>query len=154
MTAVALLRYAWAAPATLVGLLAAGSAIAVGARARVVRGVIEVTGGGLAGAVGRLPAGMRFSAITLGHVILGLAPDVLDAVRSHEQAHVRQYERWGLLFFPLYAAASVVAWLGHRSPYWHNFFECEARREAELEERLLAETLHDGVRGGEVRPRA
>jgi hypothetical protein len=151
---VALLRYAWAAPATLVGLLAAGSAMSLGARARVVRGVIEVSGGALAGAAARLPAGMRFSAITLGHVILGLGPDVLERVRGHEQAHVRQYERWGLLFFPLYAGASVVAWLQHRSPYWHNHFECEARREAELEQRCATGTRHNGARAGETGPRA
>lgn len=154
MTAVALLRYVWAAPATVVGLLAAGSAVSLGARARVFRGVIEVSGGGLAAVAARLPAGMRFSAITLGHVILGLGPDVLDRVRSHEHAHVRQYERWGLLFFPLYAGASVIAWLGHRSPYWHNHFECEARREAELEERCAAATLQAEVRAGEPGPRA
>ncbi|MGZ8274736.1 MAG: signal peptide prediction [Burkholderiaceae bacterium] len=154
MTAVALLRYAWAAPATLVGLLAAGSAMSLGARARVVRGVIEVTGGGLAGVVARLPVELRFSAITLGHVILGIAPDELDRVRSHEQAHVRQYERWGLLFFALYAGASMVAWLRHRSPYWHNHFECEARREAELEEQLMAAALRGGARADEVSPRA
>jgi hypothetical protein len=51
-------------------------------------------------------------------------------VRSHEHAHVRQYERWGVLFFPLYAGASVLAWLGAGSPYWHNHFEQQARREA------------------------
>ena len=154
MTLVALLRYAWAAPATLVGLAAAGAAVSLGARARVVRGAIEVSGGRLAAAVARLPAGMRFSAITFGHVILGLAPDVLDRLRSHEQAHVRQYERWGLLFFPLYAGASVVAWLGHRSPYWHNHFEAEARRQAEFEDRFLMQATQDGARKGEVRPRA
>ena len=55
---------------------------------------------------------------------------VLDRVRRHEHAHVRQYERWGLLFFPAYAGASLVAWLCARHPYWHNHFECQARREA------------------------
>jgi hypothetical protein len=126
----ALLRYAWAAPATVVGLLAAGVWLLGGARARVRGGVLEIFGGHLADAVRHLPESCAFCAITLGHVILGTAPDVLDRVRRHEHAHVRQYERWGLLFFPAYAGASLVAWLCARHPYWHNHFECQARREA------------------------
>lgn len=131
MTALGVLRYAWAAPATLVGLLAAAGVMLLGARATVVDGVVEVSGGRLGAALraSRPPRG-RYCAITLGHVILGTAPDVLSHVRRHEHAHVRQYERWGLLFFPLYAAASVVAWLGARDPYWHNHFERQARHEA------------------------
>ncbi|HET9023751.1 MAG TPA: signal peptide prediction [Burkholderiaceae bacterium] len=130
MSAIVALRYLWAAPATGVGLLAAGACLLFGARARLTHGAVEVSGGRLAAVVRRLPPEMRFSAITLGHVILGLTPDVLDRVRRHEQVHVRQYERWGLLFFPLYAGASLVAWLGARHPYWHNHFELQARREA------------------------
>ena len=130
MSAIVALRYLWAAPATGVGVLAAGAWLLCGAHARLSHGAIEVCGGRLAAGIGRLPPALRFSAITLGHVILGLTPEVLDDVRSHEQAHVRQYERWGLLFFPLYAGASIVAWLEARHPYWHNHFERQARREA------------------------
>ena len=130
LSALVALRYVWAAPATGVGLLAAGMWLLCGARARLVDGALEVCGGALARAVTRLPPDMSFSAITLGHVILGLTPDVLDGVRRHEQAHVRQYERWGLLFFPLYAGASLVAWLCARRPYWDNHFERQARHEA------------------------
>lgn len=126
----AALRYAWAGPATLVGLAAALAAVLLGARATLVDGVLEVSGGRLGQALVRLPAELRFSAITLGHVVLGTSPGLLAVVRRHEQAHVRQYERWGLLFFPLYAGASLLAWLAARDPYWHNHFECEARREA------------------------
>lgn len=153
LTPLRLLRYIWAAPATLVGLLAALVALSLGAKARSVRGVIEVSGGGLAAAVLRLPADRRFSAITFGHVVLGLAPDVLDRLRGHEHAHVRQYERWGLLFFPLYAASSVLAWLGHRDAYWHNHFECEARRVAALDAEH-ADSVHRDPDGRDVRPRA
>jgi hypothetical protein len=137
--------YVWASPASAVGLLAAAAALLAGARAGVVDGVLEVSGGGLARWVRRLPPDQQFAAITFGHVILGLDPDVLDRVRSHEQAHVRQYERWGLLFFPLYAGASVLAWLGAGSPYWHNHFERQARREAE-EEAVAVDA------GGSARP--
>jgi hypothetical protein len=117
-----------------VGLVAAGTWLLFGARARLIHGAIEVSGGRMAAVVARLPPEIRFSAITLGHVVLGLSPELLDRVRRHEQVHVRQYERWGLLFFPLYAGASLVAWLGARHPYWHNHFERQARLEAGEEE--------------------
>ena len=148
LTAPVLLRYAWAGPATAIGLLAAAAALLLGARVRRIDGVLEVSGGRLADAVRRLPPDRRFCAVTLGHVILGLAPDVLQRVRSHEHAHVRQYERWGLLFFPLYAAASVVAWLGGGRPYWHNHFERQARREARAEAEDGNGGAHDEVDAG------
>jgi hypothetical protein len=140
LTALAALRYLWAAPASGIGLIAAAAWLLGGARARVVHGALEVSGGRLAAVAAGLPDGLRFSAITLGHVILGLDAAVLERVRAHEQVHVRQYERWGLLFFPLYAGASLLAWLGARHPYWHNHFERQARIEAGEE--------HDGSRRG------
>ena len=151
MTVLTVARYLWAAPATCVGLVAAGVALASGGRARVVDGVIEVHGGRLAAAVDRLPAGARFVAITIGHVILGTAPEVLAVVRRHEHAHVRQYERWGPLFFPLYAGASLVAWLCARHPYWHNHFERQARHAAEAEEEVIHGRSQDEGDAGECR---
>jgi hypothetical protein len=120
-------RYAWAAPATLVGLLAAAFAMAAGARARVVRGALEVGGGAMAGWLRRAPASLRFGAITLGHVILGLDDHNLEACRDHERVHVRQYERWGVFFFPAYALASAWQALRGRDWYLDNPFEREAR---------------------------
>jgi hypothetical protein len=137
-------RYLWAAPATAVGLLVALPALLLGARARVVDGVLEVCGGRLAAALDRAQSTRRFCAITFGHVILGLGADVLERVRGHERAHVRQYERWGLLFFPLYAGASALAWLGGRNPYWHNRFERQARREARVGHPAAAGDDRDG----------
>jgi hypothetical protein len=119
--------YLWALPATLVGLLAAAVAVAFGARARVRRGVVEVAGGCLAGALARRSG---FLAITFGHVVLGQDHATLDRERAHEHAHVRQYERWGVLLPALYLAASVVEVLRGRHGYWHNRFEREARRAA------------------------
>ena len=77
-------------------------------------------------AVSRLPQPVGFAAMTLGHVILAIDPLTLSAVRSHEQVHVRQYERWGLLFVPAYLASSLVQWLRGRHPYRENHFEREA----------------------------
>lgn len=118
-----LLTRLWAAPATMVGMVPALGACALGASVRVVDGVIEVAGGKLARWL--QPSG--FAAITFGHVVLGLSHEALARHRIHEHAHVRQYERWGLLFFPLYLGASALALLQGRRPYWHNHFECQAR---------------------------
>ncbi len=94
---------------------------------------MEVAGGRLVSLVHRLPLARRFSAITLGHVIVGVTPELLAHVRAHEHVHVRQYERWGVFFFPLYAAASVVAGIRTGAPYWHNHFERQARHEADAQ---------------------
>ena len=39
---------------------------------------------------------------------------------------MRQYERWGPLFIPLYLGASAWALASGREPYWDNPFEREA----------------------------
>ena len=125
-----LLRYCWTSPATTVGLLLSVPAWSLGARGRVVDGVLEVGGGHLHGLVARLPRAMQFAAITFGHVIIGVDHNVLARLRSHEHVHVRQYERWGILFFVLYAGSSLLALMRGQHPYWHNHFEREAYRVA------------------------
>lgn len=42
-----------------------------------------------------------YSAITFGHVVVA-AGHPLDAIWRHELRHVRQYERFGCAFLPLY----------------------------------------------------
>ena len=120
------LRYLWASPATLFGLACACAALAGGARARRVEGVIEVAGGRVRDFVLRLPEACRFGAITLGHVVIGLDAQALDRSRVHERVHVRQYERWGVLFFPAYLGSSLWQWARGRDPYRDNRFEREA----------------------------
>ena len=66
--------------------------------------------------------------MTLGHVIIGLDPGALEFCRDHEQAHVRQVERWGGLFIPAYLAASLLAWWQGGHYYFDNWFERDARR--------------------------
>lgn len=121
-------RYAWAFPATAVGLVFAAPALCAGATIRFSDGTIEIAGGKLDRMVALLPAAARFAAITFGHVIIGADHAVLDHVRSHEHVHVRQYERWGAFFFPLYAASSLVQCIRGRDPYRDNWFEREAYR--------------------------
>jgi hypothetical protein len=119
-------RYAWASPATLVGLMFSLPALAAGARGRIVEGAVEIAGGRLAACVSMLPRGCRFGAITFGHVIIGVDRATLSCCRVHEHVHVRQYERWGALFFPLYLASSLLQLVRRRDPYLDNAFEREA----------------------------
>ncbi|HUP30909.1 MAG TPA: hypothetical protein VM122_12085 [Usitatibacter sp.] len=119
-------RYAWAAPATFIGLLAGSVVLLLGGTVQRREGALEFAGGALARAVMRLPPRMRFGALTLGHAILGLDGATLDHCRCHEQVHVRQYERWGPLFLPLYVASSALQLACGRDPYRDNRFEREA----------------------------
>ena len=119
-------RYAWASPATLVGLTLSMVAVATGARPSVVDGIVEVSGGRLQRLIDALPAACRFGAITFGHVVICVDAATAAAARAHEQVHVRQYERWGIVFFPLYAASSLVQLVRGRDPYRDNRFEREA----------------------------
>ena len=121
------LVYVWVFPGSAVGLMAATLALVSGGRARIVDGVLEVSGG-LVTLI--LKRGNRWvgsiAAITLGHVVLGCDEATLQRTRRHERVHVRQYERWGPLFIPAYLACSV--WLGLRGfhAYLDNPFEVEA----------------------------
>lgn len=117
-------RYAWAAPCSLVGLVVAIPVLALGGSARIKSGVLEVIGS----ARGR-PARARFDAITFGHIVVGRNERVLDELDAHERAHVRQYERWGVLFFVAYPVSSLVQVLRGRGAYRSNHFEVQARDE-------------------------
>jgi hypothetical protein len=119
-------RYLWASPATAVGVIFAALAMCAGATLRRVDGALEVAGGRLFRVLSLLPCPARFVAITFGHMILGIDHTVLSSARVHEHVHVRQYERWGVLFFPLYVGSSLVQVLRGRNPYLDNVFEREA----------------------------
>lgn len=53
--------------------------------------------------------------------------DVDDDLLIHELVHVRQFERWGPLFVPAYAIASIVARARGGRAYADNRFEIAAR---------------------------
>lgn len=122
----AIARYAWALPATLVGLLLSLLAFAVGARGRMVEGAIEIAGGRVARCLLALPRCCHFDAITFGHVIIGVNHETLAGCRFHEHVHIRHYERWGVLFFPLYLLSSFFQIVRGHNPYLDNSFEREA----------------------------
>lgn len=124
-------RVAWAFPATAIGLAFVGLAHVTGGRVRRIAGVVEAHGGALPRLLTMLPIGARSgTAVTLGHVVLGSCAATLEVTRAHERVHVAQYERWGPLFLPAYAAASLWARVLGRDAYLDNRFEREARRRA------------------------
>ncbi len=100
----------------------------IGAQWRVERGVLEV---GLLRRPSRRARprrdALRFCAITLGHVVIGIDAPTLTRWRAHERVHVQQYERWGVVFFLAYPLASVWQGLRGRRMYRDNPFEVQAR---------------------------
>jgi hypothetical protein len=113
-----LLRYLWAGPWSLIGLVLSCFFDRTSSR-----------GGVLVGEGARWPRrlGWRYRAITFGHVVLSVDPLDEDTFR-HELVHVRQYERWGPLFVPAYLAASLVAVARGGHHYRDNAFELAAYR--------------------------
>lgn len=122
------LIYLWTLPATLPGFLIAIIARGSGGTLQRVDGVLESAGGWPAQILRRgFPFSGAVAAITLGHVVVGVSADALIATRAHERAHVRQFERWGMLLWVLYPLAGLIAGLRGGHPYRDNLFEREAR---------------------------
>jgi hypothetical protein len=122
-----LLRALWASPATLLGLavvILSGSLR--NGRCAVVDGVLEAHGPVLRWALAHLTLMGTVSAMTLGHVVVGVDRAALERTREHERVHVGQYERWGPLFVPAYLIASVWAMARGGHAYFDNPFEREA----------------------------
>lgn len=135
---------AWAAPATVVGLLLA----ALG-RGEVTwhpdLGAWVATDVGGLSAMALRRAGM--SANTLGHTVVCTVPAPSQRLLDHEAAHVRQFERLGLGLYPLYLVLSA------RHGYRANPLEVGARLGAAR--RAAARTpLDSSGRLGQRAPRA
>src|ERR1700677_1560021 len=128
------LIYLWVLPPSAVGLILALGALMTGGSVQWVDGVLEAHGG-IAALYLRKVVGIFLrggaSAMTLGHVVIGLNRSALDQTRAHERVHVRQCERWGPLFIPAYLAASVYQMIRGRSAYKDNPFEREAYESTE-----------------------
>ena len=136
-----ILRYAWAAPYTAIGLLLGALGVLFGATARRHHGVVEVFGGRIGAQLARLPEPLRFSAMTLGHVILAVDRSALAQLRLHEHVHVRQYERWGPFFLPAYFLSSLLQLLRGRNPYRENHFERQAYAVVAAKRRVAREAF-------------
>jgi hypothetical protein len=118
-------RFLWALPCSLVGAVLGLALVLCGASVRCVGRTLEVAWAEESGAP-RWVARCPFAAITLGQVIVGASHATLAAWRAHERVHVRQYERWGVIFFLAYPVCSLWALLRGQCPYRGNRFEREA----------------------------
>jgi hypothetical protein len=118
--------YLWASPNTLLGLLAGLVVLLLGGTLRVVQGVLEFCVAQPGAGTNSLSRVFPFRAITFGHVILGASASELETARQHEHVHVIQYESWGPLFLPAYAASSLWQLVRGRRAYRDNFFERRA----------------------------
>jgi hypothetical protein len=121
------LLYVWAFPTTCLGLFLAVLTLFTRGKCKLVDGVLEVHGGFGAFFLERivlLEGGA--SAMTLGHVVLARNGAILQITRQHERVHVRQTERWGPFFIPLYLTFSLIAFLRGKDSYRDNPFEREA----------------------------
>jgi hypothetical protein len=116
-----ILKYLWASPNTLLGLL-----FVINGKVKLVDGIVEIHGPLARFALNHLGPCKGASAMTLGHVVIGQDQHCLDFSRSHERIHVRQYETFGPFFIPLYFWASFHAWRTGQDYYRDNFFEVEA----------------------------
>jgi len=120
------LRYCWVLPVSCIGILLIPFVIFSGGKVSVAAGVIEAEGGILRFVLYRRCTHSTIDALTIGHVIFGQNRESLLLCRNHERVHVRQYERWGPLFPPLYLLSSSAALLRGMDPYRDNRFEQEA----------------------------
>ncbi len=122
-----LLKLLWAAPCSALGLALAVFPLAAGGTARWSDGALEVTARQTKANCGKLARALPFRGIVFGHVILAVTKEELAIIGPHERVHVAQYERWGPLFFLAYGASGLWQLVRGRSPYWHNYFEVQAR---------------------------
>jgi hypothetical protein len=124
-----LVRYAWALPNTLVGLLFVPTAMLPRGRVQIVDGVLEAHGPLISAMLRHcvpIPGGA--AAITFGHVVLARDSWSLNTTRVHERAHVRQCEIWGPVFIPAYVIAGLCALMNGTGAYTGNYFERQATR--------------------------
>lgn len=120
------LRILWAAPWSLLGLLLGIVGLLSGGRVRREAQILEFWGGCLPAILRVFPFYFGSPVATFGHVVLGCSDRHLDACRKHQMVHVRQYERWGFLFVPVYLTCSLALRLCGKRPYYDNPFEREA----------------------------
>lgn len=121
-------RYLWPSPYTLLGLLVYLVPIRGNRSVLIHRGTIGLVGPAIERLLVRAPVIGGAAAMTFGHVILARDREAFFSTWNHERVHVDQYQRWGLLFVPLYLGASLWLKLTKKDPYWDNPFEVEARR--------------------------
>ncbi len=124
-------RTLWAGPWSLFGLLIGALGMLSGGQVQRKGRVLEFWGGCLPTILHFFPFYSGSPVATFGQVVLGRSSRYLNACRMHQLVHVRQYERWGLLFVPAYVSCSAAMWFRGKHPYYDNPFErsafCESR---------------------------
>lgn len=129
-TLLTIAKILWASPWTLFGIFVGCVGLVTGGKVQRTGRVLEFWGGGAETFLRIFPWVAGASAVTFGHVVLARNRELLNACRAHELVHVRQYERWGLLFVPAYLSCWALLWLVGKHPYFDNPFERQAYREA------------------------
>lgn len=119
--------YTWPAPYTLLGLWLMLAPWSGDRRWIFYRGTIGIVGPAAARLLALAPIHGGAAALTLGHTIWAVSESAFYDSWEHEYVHVRQYERWGILFVPAYFVSGGWQWLHGRDAYWDNPFEIEAR---------------------------
>ena len=126
-----LLRYIWAFPNTVIGLLFVPLVVATNGRMEIVDGVVELRGRVIAEMLRRcVPIAGGAAAMTFGHIVLGRDRTALSATRAHERIHVRQCEVWGPAFIPAYLFAALWGAMRGTGAYEGNYFERQAFSQA------------------------
>ena len=119
-------RYVWPFPITLFGLILAGIVKASGGACSRHGNALEASNGAASRLLWLMNPWGNIEAITLGHVILARDTNTAARLRTHEHTHVRQYERWGVIFPFAYFASSAIAVMKGGDAYRDNVFEREA----------------------------
>ncbi len=119
-------RYLWPLPITLFGLILAGIVKASGGACQRYGNALEASNGAASRLLWLMNPWANIEAITLGHVILARNTDTAARLRTHEHTHVRQYERWGVIFPFAYLTSSAIAVIKGGDAYRDNVFEREA----------------------------
>lgn len=113
--------YLWVLPASSLGLILALPLLIMGGKCQRHTGVLEIEAPAFCARWAR-----GFGAITFGHIVIARDALQMNCLRGHERVHVRQYERWGILFFPLYLISSIWQLMRGRRFYRDNYFERQA----------------------------
>jgi hypothetical protein len=117
--------YLWTLPTSALALPLIVINAITGGSTHLHEGVVEIHGR----SVRRFLSSRAFraAALTLGHVVLNVDDTARLLYRSHEFVHVRQAEKWGPLFVPLYLGLMVRTWRKTGRGYWNHPWEVEAR---------------------------
>lgn len=142
------MRYLWAAPITVIGLIFALIVRVSGGRIEKVDHAWEAHGGFAPRLLWLFNPRAHIGAIVFGHVVLARDANTASRLRVHEHTHVRQYERWGIFFPIAYALSSGIAWLYGYDAYRENGFEREA-----FAAEVIAEARSANTSDGEIENR-